>query len=134
MHWPQLLVCVSAHWNFFSSFTQLQRPIALYQGNIKCILWEENVYGKYISFATLGSYVACLGAKVFKFPWSVSFGGFSCGGWAETKTGLCSSSDSLVIRKCVTGWNLTFCKISWHFVIVIFQTVFLIWIFSQLLL
>ena len=33
MHWPQLLVCVWAHWNLdFPS--QLQRPLALYQGPI----------------------------------------------------------------------------------------------------
>ena len=44
------------------------------------------------------SYVACLGAKIFKFLWRVTFG-------AETKTGLCSSSDSLVIRKIREGRN-----------------------------
>ena len=48
---------------------QLQRPLALYQGRIvKNVLYEKDAYGKYLSFATLGSYVACLGAKVFKLP------------------------------------------------------------------
>ena len=41
------------------------------------------------------------GAKVFKFLWRVIFGG----GWAETKTGLCPSSDFHVIIKCVMEWN-----------------------------
>ena len=44
---------------------------------------------------TMGWYVACLVANVFKFLWRVLFGG----GWADTKTGLCLFSDSFVIRK-----------------------------------
>ena len=56
------------------------------------------MYDKYISLATRGSYVACLGANVFKFLWRVIFGGFSAED-EQTKTGLCSSSDSLVTRK-----------------------------------
>ena len=35
---------------------------------LKCLVfYKKNVYGKYLSFATLGSYVACLGAQVFQF-------------------------------------------------------------------
>ena len=34
------------------------------------------MYGKYLTFATLGSYVICLGAKVFEFLWRVIFGRF----------------------------------------------------------
>ena len=44
-------------------------------------------------------------------------------GWAETKTGFCSFSDSLVITKSVMMWISTFCTIICHFVIVIFRTV-----------
>ena len=45
------------------------------------------------------------------------------GGWAETKTGLSSSSDFLVIWKCVMLWNSTFYKMIIPFGIVIFWTV-----------
>ena len=38
---------------------------------------KKNAYVKYLSFATLGSYVSCLGAKVFKFLWMVVFGGLT---------------------------------------------------------
>ena len=71
-----------------------------------------------LSFATLESYIACLGAKVFKFPSRLIFGG----GWTETKTG--SSSDSLVIRKMHDGVekHLLF-KVFLYYIIVIFQTV-----------
>ena len=49
-------------------FTQLQRPLALYQGPIVRNVFSKKVaYGKYLLFATLGSYVAWLVAKVFKF-------------------------------------------------------------------
>ena len=32
------------------------------------VFYKKDVYGKYLSFATLGSHVVCLEAKVFKFP------------------------------------------------------------------
>ena len=53
---------------------QLQRSLALYQGPI-FISWfyTKDGYDKYLSFATLGNYVTCLGAKIFKFPWRVFF-------------------------------------------------------------
>ena len=38
------------------------------------------------------------------------------GGWAQTKTGLCSSSDSLVIRKMCDGDHSTFCKLVLNYV------------------
>ena len=69
LHWPQLLVCVWAQWHFDYT-TQLQCPLALYQRHIFIYVFFllKDGYGKYFSFATLGSCVACLGAKVFKIP------------------------------------------------------------------
>ena len=77
LHRPKLLVCVWAHWNF--DFTpELQHPLAHYQGPIvRNVFYKKDAYGKYLLFATLGSYVAWLVTKVFKFPWRVIFGGFS---------------------------------------------------------
>ena len=40
---------------------------------------KKDAYGKYLSYATLGGYVPCLGAEVFKFPWRLIFSGFSAG-------------------------------------------------------
>ena len=57
---------------------QLQHPLAHYQGPIvRNVFYKKDAYGKYLLFATLGSYVAWLVAKVFKFQWRVIFGGFS---------------------------------------------------------
>ena len=35
---------------------------------LEMYLIQKDMYGTYLSFATMGSYVAWLGAKVFKFP------------------------------------------------------------------
>ena len=39
---------------------------------------KKDACGKYLLFATLGSYVACFGARVFKFLWRIFFFNF-CG-------------------------------------------------------
>ena len=58
---------------------QLWRPLALNQGPIVInVFYQKDVYSKYLSFANMRRYVACLGAMVFKFLWRVTFGG----GWA----------------------------------------------------
>ena len=57
------------------------------------------------------SYVACLGTVLLNFPYKVVFGG----GWAETITVCCLSSDSPVIRK------RTFCRIFFNYFIEIFR-------------
>ena len=36
--------------------------------------------------------------------------------WAETKTGSCSSSDSLVKKKCMMIWKSTFCKLFSYYI------------------
>ena len=52
-----------------SPHPQLQRPLAPYQVPIvKNVIYRQDAYGNYLSFATLESYVACVGAKVFMFP------------------------------------------------------------------
>ena len=56
---------------------------------------------KYISFATLGSYVKCLRAKVIKFPWSVIFDRF----WVEDHPQI-----PFWYENCVLMWNSTFCE------------------------
>ena len=81
------------------------------------------MYDKYLSFATLGSYVACLGAKVFKFLWRVIFGGFSAEDEQRPKLVSAHPQIPLWFEKSVMMWNSTFCKIIFSFVIVIFQTV-----------
>ena len=43
-----------------------------YQGGLPRLVYEEDVFSKYFSFATLG----CYGAKVLKFLWWVILGGF----------------------------------------------------------
>ena len=78
------------------------------------------MYGIYHSFATLGSYV--MGLRYSSFCEGNFLADFGRG-WAETKSGLCSSSDSLVIRRSVMMWNSTFCKITFPFLLVIFLTV-----------
>ena len=52
--------------------------LALYKGPIVINVFykKKYAYGKYLSFATLGSYVACLGTKVFKFLRRVIFADF----------------------------------------------------------
>ena len=84
---------------------------------------KKDAYGKYLSFATLASYIACFGAKVFKFPWRVIFGGF----WAddEQRPKLVSAHPQILLwlEKSVMMWNSNFCKIIFPFVIVIFWTV-----------
>ena len=84
---------------------------------------KKDAYGKYLSFATLGSYVAWLVAKVFKFPWRVIFSGFSAEGEQRPKLVSAHSQISLWFEKSVMMWNSTFCKIIFRFVIVIFRTV-----------
>ena len=54
----------------------------------KCILEEKkDAYGKYLSYATQGGYVASLGTQVLKFLWRVIFGGFSAEGEQKLKLG-----------------------------------------------
>ena len=79
------------------------------------------MYGKYLLFANLGSYVACLD-KVFKFLWRVVLGGFSVDD--EQRPKLVSAHPQIPLRyeKCVMMWNSTFCKTVFPFFIVIFQT------------
>ena len=111
----KILQTIASSPSFDLCLSTLQQPLALYKGPIVISVFiykDKNVHGKYLSFATLGSYVACLGAKVFKFPWRER----------ETKTGLCSSSDSLQKKswgceKALLG------KIIFPFVIMIFWTV-----------
>ena len=56
---------------FFSSFNfDALKPIFIN------VFFKKEAYGKYLSFGTLESYVACLGAKLFKFLGSVTFGEF----------------------------------------------------------
>ena len=60
-------------WFYFpTSVPSTPLPWANFQ---KCI-FEKDACGKYLSYATPGDYVACLGTEVFKFPWRVIFGGF----------------------------------------------------------
>ena len=123
MHRPKLLVCVWAHWNF--DFTpQLQHPLAHYQGPIvRNVFYKKDAYGKYLLFATLGSYVAWLVAKVFKFLWRVIFGGFSAEDEQRPKLVSAHPQIPLWFEKSVMMWNSTFCKLFFPFFIVIFWTV-----------
>ena len=65
--------------NVVSPISQLQRPLALYQEPIlKSVFYRND--------STLGSYLACLGAEVFKFLWRVFFFcGFSAEGEQKPK-------------------------------------------------
>ena len=74
----------------------------------KCIYFFKDVYGKYLSFATLGSYVACLGAKVFKFLWRVIFGGFLAEDEQRPKLVSAHPQTPLWLEKSVLMWNSTF--------------------------
>ena len=60
---PTIGLCWSRLKFWFSP--QLQCPLALYHGSI-CInvFYKEDAYGKYLSFASQGSYIACSGANV----------------------------------------------------------------------
>ena len=89
----------------------------------KTLFYKKDAYGKYLPYATLGAYVPCLGAEVFKFPWRLIFGGFSAAD--EQKPKLVSAHPQIPfwLQKSVMMWNSTFCTIICHFVIVIFRTV-----------
>ena len=103
---------------------QLQRCLALYQGpNFINVFYKKDAYGKYLSFATMGSYVECLGAMAFKFLWRVIFGGFSAEDEQRPKLVSAHPQIPLWLEKSVMMWNSTFCKICFPFVIVIFRTV-----------
>ena len=85
--------------------TLLQPNLALYQGQMnKNLFIFKDTLCKYLLFATLGSYLACLESKVdIQGSKKGNFWGIFGGGWTETKNGLCSSSDSLVLRKMCDG-------------------------------
>ena len=105
-----------AYWSF-GLISKLCLLLAIYQGPIfKKIFYKKDAYGKYLSYATLGGYVPCLGAEVFKFPWGLIFGRFSVED--EKKPKLVSAHPQIPLMM----WNSTFCTIICHFVIVIFQT------------
>ena len=74
-------------------------------------------------FVTLGSYIECMRATVFKFSWKVIF----CGIMAEVeqRPKLVSAHHQIPMwsEKCVTEWNSTFCKVYLHYVTVTFWTV-----------
>ena len=72
---------------------------------------NKGVYGKYLLFATLGSYVACSGVKVFKLPGRVIFGGFFEENEQRLKLVSAHPQIPLGYEKCVMMWNSTFCKI-----------------------
>ena len=68
----------------------------------------KDANGKNLLFATLGSYVALLGAKVFKFPWWVTLAE------DEQRLKLVSAHHPQIhlwYEKCVMMWNSTFGKI-----------------------
>ena len=75
---------------YFSSFRQLQRPLALFKEPIVIhILFLKDAYGKSLVFATLGSYVAFLwDIKFIQVSVEDPFWRIFGGGGAETKTGL----------------------------------------------
>ena len=85
-------------------------------------LRDKNAFGKYLSYATPGGYVACFGTKVFKFPWRVIFGRFLPEDEQKPKQVSAQPQIPLWYEKCVTEWNSTFCKIVLHYGIMIFQT------------
>ena len=80
------------------------------------------MYGKYLQFTTLGSYVACLGPKVFKFRYRVFFGGFSAKDDQRPKLVSTYPQIPFGYEKCGMMGNSIFCKIMFSFVIVIFPT------------
>ena len=114
-----------AHW----SFGLIYKPkllLDIYQGTIFKTLFyinKKSAYGKYIPYATLGGYVSCLGAEVFKFPWRLFFGGFLAEDEQKPKLVSAHPQIPLWLQKFVMMWNSTFCTIICHFVIVIFRTV-----------
>ena len=94
-----------------SSPPQLQRPQALYQGPIFInVLYTKYLYRKYIEFATLGSYVACKGAKVFKFSWLVIFSGLFAEDEQTPKLVSASPQIPLWLEKSVMMRNTYFKK------------------------
>ena len=80
------------------------------------------MYCKYLSFATLKRYVACLWAKVFKFPWRVRFGGFLAEVEQRAKLVSAHPQIPLWLEKSAMMLNGKFC-FKFFFVIVIFKTV-----------
>ena len=80
-----------------------------------------DVYGKYLSFATLGSYVACLGATIFKFLWRVICGRFLAEDEQRPKL-VSAHKIPMWFENSVMMWNSTFCKMIFPFVLVIFRT------------
>ena len=82
-----------------------------------------NAYGKYLLFATLGSYVAWLVARVFKFPWRVILADFWRRMSRDQNWSLLILRFPLWFEKSVMMWNRTFCKHIFPFVMVIFWTV-----------
>ena len=78
VHWIYMLNNLIKIIHKIASFPTFGLSLStLYRGPIIIkIFYKKNVHGKYLSFATLGSYVACLGAKVFKFFWTVISDGF----------------------------------------------------------
>ena len=85
--------------------------------------WWKDVYGKYLSFASLGSYVAWLRVNIFRFPWRVIFVGFSAEDEQRPKLVSAHPQIPLLFEKSVMMLNSAFCKKKMPFVIVIFQTV-----------
>ena len=88
--------------------------------NFYKFILKKDAYGKYVSFTTLGSYIAGFGAKVFKFLWRVIFGGR----WAEPKLVSAHPQIPLWFEKYVMMWNSNFCKIIVHFDTVLSETSF----------
>ena len=97
-----------AHWSF-GWISKLWLLLAIYQGQFsKYYFIKKKAYGKYLPYATLGGYVLCLGAEVFKFPCRLILGRFSAEDEQKPKLVSAHPQISLWLQKSVMMWNSTF--------------------------
>ena len=71
----------------------------------------KKAYDKFISFGILGSFVACLRAKVLNCPWNAIFPGFSAEDELRLKLIASSPQIPMWYEKWVMMWNSNCCKV-----------------------
>jgi hypothetical protein len=108
LHRHQLLTLGWAHWSF-GFISKLWLLLAIYQGPIfKTLFYKKRCVWQISSICHLGRLCIMFWGWGIQVSVKANIQRIFGGGWAETNTSFCSSSDSLVITKVRDD-------VEWHF-------------------